>query len=122
MKPSRSLFPGQATPVDPPELAETVLNALGTFGLPLPQSPSSAGFAYRDDCRSSLTFARHVMFEEDIADAINGVRYVTSSVLHFLLTFTFTGLLLSQFLNMLLCNSARASSDFRSDQAAAGAG
>jgi len=49
---------------------------IGASGLPLPQSPSSAGFVYRDDCRSSLTLARHVMFQEDIADAINGVRYV----------------------------------------------
>jgi hypothetical protein len=53
-----------------------VANAIGTYGIPFPQSPSSAGFAYRDDCRSSLTFARHVTLQEDIADAINGVRCV----------------------------------------------
>ncbi len=76
-------FSGQAAAADPAELAETVANVIGTLGLPLPQSPSSAGFAYRDDCRSSLTFARHVMFQEDIADAINGVRYVTDLMLKF---------------------------------------
>jgi hypothetical protein len=75
------LCSGQAAPVDAPELAEAVACAIGTFGLPFPQSPSSAGFVYRDDCRSSMTFARHVMFQDDIADAINGVRYAAVSAI-----------------------------------------
>jgi hypothetical protein len=70
-----SFSSGQAASSDPPELAETVASVFGTNGLPLPQSPASAGFVYRDDCRSSLTFASQVMFQEDIADAVNGVRY-----------------------------------------------
>lgn len=68
--------PGQAASADPPDFAETVAATFGTSGLPLPHSPVSAGFEYRDDCRSSLNFARHVMLQDDIADAINGVRYV----------------------------------------------
>lgn len=73
--PTSRSFLGQSAPADPPELAEAVTNAIGPHGLPLPHSPSSAGFLYRNDCRSNATFARHVMFQEDIADAINGVRY-----------------------------------------------
>jgi hypothetical protein len=75
LKSTLRMFLGQSVPADPPELAEAVANAIGAHGLPLPHSPSSAGFLYRNDCRSSTTFSRHVMFQDDIADAINGVRY-----------------------------------------------
>ena len=61
--PTSCLFLGQSVPADPPELAEAVANAVGPRGLSFPLSPSSAGFLYRNDCRSSATFARHVMFQ-----------------------------------------------------------